>query len=131
MWAREGIVYDIVTYRGSDSALSLLAAQRASTELRVESLARRVDAIIESSTWTADDDEHDPEGATIAFERAQLQALLAQARADLVDLDRAAERLHGGEYHWCERCDERIGEQRLAALPATRICIRCTTATRR
>ena len=29
------------------------------------------------------DDEHDPEGATIAFERAQLRAILSQGVADL------------------------------------------------
>ncbi|MPZ65577.1 MAG: hypothetical protein GEU83_08685 [Pseudonocardiaceae bacterium] len=29
------------------------------------------------------------------------------------------------------RCGQRIGEQRMAALPATRVCITCATATRR
>ncbi len=118
------------TPSGYGTVSELLAAQRACAQLRVESLARQLDAIVEASAWTAGDDEHDPEGATIAFERAQVLALLAQARADLDDLDRAAERLHRGDYHRCERCSLRIGEQRLAALPATRICITCATARR-
>lgn len=112
----------------SPSTAELLAARRADAELRVESLGRQVDAVIESSSLTAGDDEHDPEGATIAFERAQLMALLAQARADLADLDRAAQRLHDGTYQCCERCGREIGEQRLTALPAARTCIGCATA---
>lgn len=115
---------------GNAAVRELLAARRADAELRVESLKRRVDAVVESSSLTTDDDEHDPEGATIAFERAQLLTLLAQARADVDDLDRAAERLRNGTYHRCERCGQPIGEQRSAALPATRTCIRCTTARR-
>lgn len=101
-----------------------------SAERRVTSLARQLDGIVESTAWTAGDDEHDPEGATVAFDRAQVLALLAQARAELDDLDRAAERLHRGEYQRCERCGQPIGEQRLAALPATRTCIACATARR-
>lgn len=137
--AQRGCVVDgAVTDRGARSSLPeqqaaerRIETQRSSAELRIESLTRQIDAIVESSGWTATDDEHDPEGATIAFERAQLLALLAQARADLHDLDRAAERLHRGEYHRCERCGQRIGEQRITALPATRVCITCATATRR
>ena len=34
------------------------------------------------SELVSTDDEHDPEGATIAYERAQASALLRQARAD-------------------------------------------------
>ncbi len=107
-----------------------IAAHRVSAERRVASLTRRLDGIVESSAWTPGDDEHDPEGATVAFERAQVLGLLEQARAELGDLDRAAERLHHGSYQRCERCGRPIGEQRLAALPATRTCIDCAAARR-
>jgi len=58
-----------------------LDEERAATLLLIDSLSRQITGIIESSTWTTNDDEHDPEGATIAFERAQLQSMLDQLDA--------------------------------------------------
>ncbi|HEV7907101.1 MAG TPA: TraR/DksA C4-type zinc finger protein [Pseudonocardiaceae bacterium] len=109
----------------------LLARERRSTQDRIASLSRQVDAIVESSAYTSNDDEHDPEGVTIAFERAQMQALLRQARADLEDLDEADERLRAGRYGVCEQCGRPIALARLEALPATRICIDCANRPRR
>jgi RNA polymerase-binding transcription factor DksA len=86
--------------------------------------------IVESSTSVATDDEHDPEGATIAFERAQLETLLEQARRQLGDLDEATQRVQAGTYGNCESCGERIASERLAARPAARTCISCASARR-
>jgi DnaK suppressor protein len=91
----------------------------------VDALTRRLDGIIEASAYTTNDDEHDPEGVTIAFERAQTASLLEQARAELRDLDAAGERLAAGTYGTCLRCGNRIAEGRLEALPAATTCIRC------
>jgi DnaK suppressor protein len=102
-----------------------LDEERAATLLLIDSLTRQIAGIIESSTWTTNDDEHDPEGATIAFERAQLQSMLEQARADLGKLDRAERRLEQGTYGLCERCGKPIPETRLDALPAVTFCIEC------
>ncbi|HEV7979819.1 TraR/DksA family transcriptional regulator [Amycolatopsis sp.] len=102
-----------------------LDEERAATLLLIDSLTRQIAGIIESSTWTTNDDEHDPEGATIAFERAQLQSMLEQARGDLGNLDRAERRLEQGTYGLCERCGKPIPEARLDALPAVTFCIEC------
>jgi len=75
------------------------------------------------------DDEHDPEGSTVAFERAQVAALLDEARAHLNDLDHALTRLDAGTYGVCERCTAPIGFERLTAKPAVRSCIACAAAT--
>jgi RNA polymerase-binding transcription factor DksA len=83
------------------------------------------DEIVAGSADSNADDEHDPEGSTIAFERAQTSALLAEARAYLVDLERARTRLDAGTYWTCVRCSEPIASERLAARPATRTCIAC------
>lgn len=112
-------------------ASELLADERARTSARIAGLTRQFDSLVESAAWTASDDEHDPEGPTIAFERAQIGSLLAEAREDLEALDRAAERVRDGSYGVCERCGNAVGAQRLAALPATRTCIRCAERTRR
>ncbi len=74
------------------------------------------------------DDEHDPEGATIAFERAQLTALLRQAGRSGQDLQLAVFRLAQGTYGRCERCGGPIGAKRLAARPAATACISCASA---
>jgi DnaK suppressor protein len=102
-----------------------LAARRTETRELVDALGRRLDGIIESSAYTTNDDEHDPEGVTVAFERAQVAGLLEQARAELRALDAAGERLAAGTYGTCERCGGPIAAGRLEALPAAVTCIRC------
>ncbi|HMC68227.1 MAG TPA: conjugal transfer protein TraR, partial [Mycobacteriales bacterium] len=57
-----------------------------------------VDAVIEAASDVATDDEHDPEGPTIAFERARVGALLEQAHVHLNDIDDALRRIDEGSY---------------------------------
>ena len=102
-----------------------LEAGRAGTLDQIESLRRDFDGIVASAALTGADDEHDPEGATIAFERAQLSALLEQAQGRLAELDQALARLAGGSYGSCERCGQPVAPARLAARPAARTCIAC------
>jgi RNA polymerase-binding protein DksA len=104
----------------------VLAAERASKTEQIADLA----GIIEASASSNADDEHDPEGATIAFEREQVSALLRQARERLADLDRALEQLGEGTYGICESCGEPIAPERLAARPAARTCIACASRRR-
>lgn len=70
------------------------------------------------------DDEHDPEGATIAFELSQASALLKQSSAGLVQIEAALARLARGTYGTCAVCGEPIAEGRLEARPWTPFCIR-------
>ncbi|TQJ36635.1 TraR/DksA family transcriptional regulator [Arthrobacter sp. SLBN-122] len=69
------------------------------------------------------DDEHDPEGATIAFELSQASALLKQSSAGLDQIEAALARLAGGTYGTCAVCGEPIAEGRLEARPWTPFCI--------
>jgi RNA polymerase-binding transcription factor DksA len=101
-----------------------LADERRQVTSQIASLERSFDDIVDSSEL-ANDDEHDPDGSTIAFERAKVIALLADARTRLADLDGAADRLAAGTYETCERCGGPIGAERLHALPTTRLCVRC------
>jgi DnaK suppressor protein len=102
-----------------------LAAERAATADRVAALARQVTALADEQALTTHDDEHDPEGVTIAYERAQLQGLLAGARRDLEAVDGAAARLRAGTYGVCTRCGGPIPAMRLEALPAAETCLAC------
>jgi DnaK suppressor protein len=115
----------------ADAAAAIRAAldaERLDTLDRIAALSREFDGIVESSAGVATDDEHDPEGATIAFERAQLAALIDQAQGHLGELDDALDRLRQGSYGRCERCGQPVAAGRLAARPAARTCITCAAA---
>jgi DnaK suppressor protein len=106
-------------------ARSRLEEQREVTLRRLAGLTDDYGAIVAASRDTNADDEHDPEGATIAFERSQVGALVRQARAHLAEVDAALARVDAGSYGVCERCGEPIGAGRLDARPVARTCIRC------
>ena len=102
-----------------------LLESRTAALAQIEALTREFDGVVAASASSNADDEHDPEGATIAFERQQVVALLAQARQRLADVDAALARRAEGGYGVCERCGRPIGAERLAARPAARTCISC------
>jgi RNA polymerase-binding transcription factor DksA len=95
------------------------------TRAQIETLTAELADISASTDLVATDDEHDPEGATIAFERARVSALLAQARDHLAAVDTAERRVAAGTYGSCERCGRRISAARLAARPTAGTCIDC------
>lgn len=102
-----------------------LTAERTETLRRITSMTADLAAVAAASVGSNLDDEHDPEGSTIAFEREQLAALLAHAQAHLTEVDDALARLRDDRYGDCEVCGNPIANARLAALPATRRCITC------
>jgi DnaK suppressor protein len=107
------------------SAQDVLNAERTATMARVEALTAEFDDIVAGTDVGNSDDEHDPEGSTIAFERARVSTLLAQGRAYLQELDRAQDRIADGTYGTCARCGAAIPGERLQALPTARTCVRC------
>jgi RNA polymerase-binding transcription factor DksA len=108
-------------------ARELLAAARAGAVAQVAGLEREFRDIVESVGSAGGDDEHDPEGATVAFERQHVAALLDQARGHLAQIDLALGRLADGSYGRCERCGGPIGAGRLAARPVATRCMTCAT----
>jgi DnaK suppressor protein len=88
-------------------------------------LTRDLAVIVEGTAAVPNDDEHDPEGATIAFERAQVSALLGSARERLGEIDEALERVLSGTYGSCGRCGQAIPAERLEARPFARFCVAC------
>src|SRR5690242_13560662 len=102
-----------------------LLGLRASAEAEAATLARDLAALFRASRDSNADDEHDPEGATIGFERAQLSALLAAARERIAEVDDALRRVDAATYGVCERCGQPIPEERLAVRPFARCCVSC------
>jgi DnaK suppressor protein len=106
-------------------ALEILEVERAETLQRLDALADEFNGVVAASVDANADDEHDPEGATIAFERERTAALRAQAIAHLSDLDQALTRVTSGTYGTCSICGQAIDLERLAALPVTESCTVC------
>src|SRR5437764_1067415 len=102
-----------------------LETERARTAARRAGLERTFEAVVESSALAPPDDEHDPEGSTVGFERAQIAKLLENDTALLADLDRAIERLNAGVYGICVDCGQAIAMERLVTLPTARRCTDC------
>ncbi|MBY3552861.1 TraR/DksA family transcriptional regulator [Modestobacter lapidis] len=102
-----------------------LTRARAETLAQIDALTREFDEVVAASKSSNADDEHDPEGATIAFERQQVAALLARARRRLADVDAALVRAAAGDYGTCADCGRPIAAERLEARPQARTCIEC------
>jgi DnaK suppressor protein len=109
------------------SPAGLLAEEHRAARDRLAALERDFSAIVEAAGPANADDEHDPEGATTAFERQHVAALLDQARRQLAQVEAAIARLEAGQYGRCERCGQPIAAARLTARPAASTCIRCAS----
>ena len=104
-----------------------LDAVRRRTLARLADLSDDYAGMVEASRDSNADDEHDPEGATIAFERSQVGSLVEQAREQLAEVDASLARLDAGTYGDCERCGQPISAGRLEARPTARLCIGCAS----
>lgn len=67
-------------------------------------------------------DQHQADVASEVFEREKEFSLVERVEADLAEVGDALGRLDRDEYGRCESCGVPIGDQRLAAVPATRFC---------
>lgn len=105
--------------------LAALATRETEARERAERLGVQLRDVVEAAAGSNSDDEHDPEGATIAFERQQVVALLRQAEEELAELAAARDRVAAGVVGTCEACGGQIGSARLAARPTARTCIAC------
>ncbi len=107
------------------TAADALRAKHAAALELLAVLERDFAAVVAASGDSNADDEHDPEGATIAFERAQLDSSITELRGQLAQLDAALERVAAGTYGICEVCGLPIPPERLEARPAARTHVAC------
>ena len=102
-----------------------LEALRQRSLARAADLRRAFDALVEATEGSNVDDEHDPEGTTIAFERSQLAAALERATVDVAEVAEALDRVTAGTYGRCEVCGAPIPAGRLTARPTATRCLTC------
>lgn len=108
-----------------------LRTERAATLARLARLREEHAAFVSASRDSNADDEHDPEGATIAFERAQVETLLREGTERLREIDAALDRVARGAYGVCAVCGRPIDPARLAVRPSATTCVPCASPARR
>jgi RNA polymerase-binding transcription factor DksA len=106
-------------------ARARLLEGRDAARTRLAGLVASFDDIVDAARDSNVDDEHDPEGSTIAAERSLVTSLAGGTREHLAAVDAALARLDAGTYGTCTTCGGPIGEARLEARPATATCIAC------
>lgn len=104
---------------------SRLLSDLARGEAELSRLERDHASLIRASESSNADDEHDPEGATIAFEREQLVSIMTRVQRTVADRRQALSDLAEGRYGVCVSCAEPIDPARLEARPQARLCIAC------
>jgi RNA polymerase-binding transcription factor DksA len=102
-----------------------LRTEHEALEGQVRALEAQFERFVEASELVATDDEHDPEGHTIAFERQQVAGLLRAARLRRAAVEDALDRLEKGTYGRCAACGRPIQPERLEALPSASCCRDC------
>ncbi|WP_265447949.1 TraR/DksA family transcriptional regulator [Flexivirga meconopsidis] len=112
-----------------DLARARLTELGRSARLRLGELRASFDDVVEALRDSNADDEHDPEGRTIAVDRSMIDTLAKDAEAQLAAVDAALARLDAGTYGVCERCGAPIADGRLEARPTATVCTDCARAT--
>ncbi|MGO0605138.1 TraR/DksA family transcriptional regulator [Brevibacterium linens] len=102
-----------------------LEDERAETQALIGRLTQGIDEVSAARDGDNSDDEHDPEGATLAFERSQAATLLAQSENRLNEIAEAVDRLAAGTFGICIECGRPIAEPRLEARPYAAKCVNC------
>jgi RNA polymerase-binding protein DksA len=95
---------------------------RADLTAERDRLAAQIDSL-EPSTSDSQVDDNFADLGQVAAEQGENQALAAQLRNELEEVEQALTRLDDGTYGRCETCGEPIAPARLEAKPAARYCI--------
>ena len=109
----------------ADRTRSVLRARRAEVVAGIGELDASFADIVAAAEGSTLDDEHDPEGATIAVSREQVSALATASHRQIEAIDQALARLEAGTYGTCVRCGQPIARGRLEARPEASDCITC------
>ena len=112
-----------------DAVAARLREEGDEVRARLVSMTADLESLFAASADSNADDEHDPEGQTIAYERSQLSAMVQVAHEHLARIEAATVRLRSGTYGLCEVCGRPIPAGRLEARPTARTCVEHASAT--
>jgi DnaK suppressor protein len=104
----------------------LLLDERSSYVESAAALKAQADSLaLEHEPGDVQFDEEGGEGGTANVDREMDLHLSAQARATVLEIDRALAKIEDGTYGLCEQCGDLIPEPRLQALPHAALCVAC------
>ena len=102
-----------------------LTGEQVELQRQLEELGGRADADGIENPFL---DEGFADAGQATAERVNLLTMVKNLRDTLREVQGALERMDAGSYGICQRCGQPIAEERLEALPATRLCIGCKRA---
>ncbi|MDO5629604.1 MAG: TraR/DksA C4-type zinc finger protein [Mobilicoccus sp.] len=105
--------------------LADLRRHRAAVAERVQEFELLARGLAEARSDADTDDEHDPEGSTVSWDRAVTAATAQGAREHLAQIDAAIARVESGWDGSCAGCGEQIPAERLTVRPHTDCCVSC------
>lgn len=111
-----------------DEFTALLDARYEAAERGLSSFDAELTGLRAARGDAITDDEHDPDGGTLAAEWSRMQGLRRQAAQELTDIERALDRLSrddGSEFGVCAACGRGIPLERLRARPTATLCLEC------
>jgi RNA polymerase-binding transcription factor DksA len=100
---------------------TLLSTLRGRLQAEVERLRGQIEVLEPGGALSYD--ENFADSGQVAAEQGENKALVNQFRKELLETQRALDKIDEGTYGVCERCGQAIAEARLEAMPATRYCI--------
>jgi DnaK suppressor protein len=86
-------------------------------------LLRRIDELTAGGEIELEFDDDFADRGQVSAEIGENRALADSLRHQLDQVEKAFTRLDAGTYGTCDVCNEVIGKERLAALPATSRCV--------
>lgn len=103
------------------------------TALANQLRARRDDLVHQGHATEADRSpvptEAQDEDTLVRLDALQEQQIALEMerrrQREIARIDAALDRIASGEYGWCAKCGEEIGEARLEADPTTPLCVNC------
>lgn len=110
-----------------DDLVTQLARERAAAADRVAEFEDTTRAYADARGDADSDDEHDPEGSTLAWERAAAAASAEAAARHLSEIDAALARVASGWDGACAGCGRPIPAERLAVRPSADRCVACAS----
>lgn len=102
------------------------AEQRALLEQERDSLRARL-AELGFGAIGVDYDPNFADSSQVTAERGEAEALATKLQETLAEVEHALGKFADASYGRCESCGQPIGEARLEAKPAARMCINCAS----
>lgn len=103
----------------------MLDERRIDVEHRLVAITGDMRVLADARGASTSDDEHDPEGVTLAEEWSRLAGMRDGLEDELRSIQGALIRLDAGEYGVCTVCGTDIPVERLEVRPFTDRCVRC------